>query len=88
MKDFGSRVDIAFLDWSQFASLTKVGGGVSTASSIHVRFLFEEEAFRFTFRIDGQELWTSPKEDLYGDTTRSPFIVMGARTGGGTSSGL
>lgn len=88
MKDLGSVGDIAFFDWSQYATLTKIGGGISTASSIHVRFLFEEEAFRFTFRIDGQELWTSPKEDLYGDTTRSPFLTLGSRTGGGTSSGL
>ena len=88
MKDLGSVGDIAFFDWSQYATLTKTGGGISTASSIHVRFLFEEEAFRFTFRVDGQELWTSPKEDLYGDTTRSPFLTLASRTGGGTSSGL
>ncbi len=87
-KDLGSVGDISFLDWSQYATLTKMGGGISTASSIHVRFLFEEEAFRFTFRIDGQELWTSAKEDLYGDTTRSPFLTLASRTGGSTSSGL
>ncbi len=88
MEDFGDVGDIGFFDWSQYATLTKIGGGISQASSIHVRFLFEEEAFRFTFRVDGQELWTSPKEDLFGDTTRSPFTVLASRTGGGTSSGL
>ncbi len=89
MPDFGDQGDIAFVDMSQYATLTKAGGGaIKTASSIHIRFLFEETAFRFTARIDGSELWTSPKEDLKGDTTRSPFVVLASRTGGSTSSGL
>lgn len=88
MPDFGSQGDIGLYDLSQYATLTKAGGGIKTASSIHVRFLFEETAFRFTTRIDGRSLWTSPKEDLKGDTTRSPFVTMAARTGGSTSSGL
>jgi HK97 family phage major capsid protein len=88
MPDFGDQGDIGLFDLSQYATLTKAGGGIKTASSIHVRFLFEETAFRFTTRIDGRSLWTSPKEDLNGDTTRSPFVVLASRTGGGTSSGL
>ncbi len=90
MPDFGSQGDIAFVDMSQYATLTKAGrgSGIKTASSIHIRFLFEETAFRFTARIDGRELWPSPKEDLNGDTTRSPFVTLASRTGGSTSSGL
>ena len=64
MKDLGSLGDIGFFDWSQYATLTKIGGGISTASSIHVRFLFQEEAFRFTLIIVCGELWTSPKDDF------------------------
>lgn len=86
--DFGTKGDIFLVDWSQYATLTKVGGGVKTASSIHVRFLYEETAFRFTYRIGGKSFWTSPKEDLHGDTTRSPIITLASRTGGSTSSGL
>lgn len=87
-KDFGAVGDILFADWSQYATLTKVGGGVKTATSMHVRFLYEETAIRFTFRIDGRELWTSPREDLNGDTSRSPFITLASRTGGNSSSGI
>lgn len=87
-RDFGDPGDICFVDMSQYAVLLKAGQKIKSASSIHVRFLFEETAFRFTMRVDGRELWTSPKEDLYGDTTRSPFVCLASRTGGGTSSGL
>jgi len=88
MKDFGSQGDIALVDWSQYATLRKAGRGLNMASSMHVRFLNDEMAYRFTFRIDGRPLWSGPKEDLNGDTVRSPFVTLASRTGGGTSSGL
>lgn len=88
MKDFGSQGDIALIDWSQYATLRKAGRGVNMATSMHVRFLNDEMAYRFTFRIDGRPLWTGVKEDLNGTTTRSPFTTLASRTGGGTSSGL
>jgi HK97 family phage major capsid protein len=90
MQDFGSKGDIANIDWSAYATLRKAGanGGVNFAESIHVRFLFEETAFRFSTRIDGRPLWSSTKEDLNGDTRRSPFVTLASRTGGGSSSGL
>lgn len=87
--DLGQKGDILFAEWSQYATLTKAGSaGVKTASSIHVRFLFEEVALRFTTRIDGRAHWTAPVEDLNGTTTRSPFVTLAPRVGGGTSSGL
>ena len=79
---------VAFVDWSDYATLQKSNGGMRFASSIHVRFLNDETAFRFTFRIDGRSLWTGPREDLNGDTTRSPYTASPNQTGGGSSSGL
>ena len=90
MEDTLQRGDILFADWSGYGTLTKAGrtNGVKTARSIHVKFTQEEVALRFSFRIDGRMLWTSPKEDLNGATTRSPIVTLGSRTGGATSSGL
>jgi len=90
MKWLGKEGDILFASWGDYATLTKVGGGVNTAESIHVRFLYEETAYRFTFRIDGRAMWTSPKEDLYGSTTRSPWTTLAGREASGdtSSSGL
>ncbi len=80
--------DLAFISWRDYATLQKAGGGIRFASSIHVRFLNDETAYRFLFRIDGRALWTSAKEDLNGNTTRSPFTCTASRSGGGSSSGL
>jgi len=88
--DYGQRGDIIFADYSQYAMLRKAGGdgGIKSASSMHVRFLFEEMAFRFSFRIDGQPLWSAPIEDYRGTTKRGPFITLANRSGESSSSGL
>jgi HK97 family phage major capsid protein len=88
MNGFGDLGDIAFVDMSQYGTLTKAGQQIKSASSIHVRFLFDEIAFKWTFRVDGRELWSSAVEDLKGDTVRSWATVLAARNSGGTSSGI
>jgi HK97 family phage major capsid protein len=88
--DFGQRGDILFADLSQYVTLRKAGGdgGIKQATSIHVRFLFDETAFKFSFRVDGQPLWSSPVEDYRGTTQRGPFVTLANRSGGSSSSGL
>lgn len=86
--DAGQRGDILLANWSAYQTLQKRDGGVKSASSIHVRFLFEEQAFRFSFRIDGKSSLVSAVEDLNGSTRRSNAVVLAARTSEGSSSGL
>ena len=66
---------------SQYALISK--GGVQAASSIHVKFVEDETAFRFVYRVDGQGLWASPVT-AYASTatgfTVSPFIQLSAST--------
>ena len=50
--------------------------GVTTASSIHVRFLTDEVAFRATMRADGQPWWQAPLTPFLGTNTVSPFITI------------
>lgn len=88
MKDLGYRGDILFANFSQYATLTKVGGGIKSASSIHVRFLFDEQVFKWSFRIDGHALWSAALEDYNGTTERSPFVTLADRSGDSSSSGL
>lgn len=87
-QDFGTPGDIIFVDWSQYITLTKQGGGIKSANSMHVRFLFDEQVFKFSFRVDGQPAWSHTIEDFRGTTTRSPFIVLGDRTSASESTGL
>lgn len=85
----GEYGDIILVDWSQYITLRKQGEGMKRASSVHVRFLYDEQVFKFSTRIDGQSAWRHPIEDKHGGTTRSHCVVLGARQASGeTSSGL
>jgi len=90
MYDFGQRGDILFADPSQYITLRKAGGdgGIKSATSMHVRFLYDEQAFKFSFRVDGQPSWSSPIEDYRGTTTRGPYVTLANRSGASSSSGL
>ena len=54
-------------------------GGVSQASSMHVRFINDEMTFRFIFRVDGQPAWNKPVTPFKGTNTQSPFISLAVR---------
>jgi HK97 family phage major capsid protein len=73
----GTKGDIAFFAPSQYQWYDK--GGVQQASSIHVRFDYNETAFRFTYRADGQPRWHSALTPFKGTATLSPFIVLDTR---------
>ncbi|MBK9284993.1 MAG: phage major capsid protein [Sphingobacteriaceae bacterium] len=77
--DLGTQTDICFADMTQIITLSKQSGGMKRASSIHVRFLYEETAFRFSFRADAQPVYAKQVEDLNGTTKRSPYITLDTR---------
>lgn len=84
----GGAGSLVFANFSQMATLTKSGGGLKRASSMHVRFLFDEMAFKYSFRVDGQPTWLSPMKDLNGNVYRSPFVALNEVITGATSSGM
>lgn len=53
--------------------------GQGTVPSMHVGFLTDEMAFRFTWRFDGQPMWATPTTAANSNTTVSPFVALGAR---------
>ena len=73
----GDKGDIILADLSQYLIADK--GGVQTASSMHVRFLYDEMAFRVTYRVDGQPLRNVPITPYKGATTLSSFVTLDAR---------
>ena len=73
----GTEGDIMFLDLSQYLMIDK--GGIQTASSMHVRFVNDEQVFRFVYRVDGQPLWNAPLTPANGTNTQSPFITLETR---------
>jgi HK97 family phage major capsid protein len=73
----GDAGDIQLVDLSQYMMIDK--GGVRGDSSMHVRFLYDERAFRWQYRCDGQPMWNSALTPANGTATTSPFINLAAR---------
>lgn len=73
----GTLGDIMLVDLSQYIMIEK--GGIQSASSIHIKFDYDETAFRFVMRVDGQPWWSSALTPYKGSNTQSPFIALAAR---------
>ncbi len=74
----GTAGDIMFADFSQYLFGSK--GSMESASSIHVRFIYDEQVFRFVWRVDGQPIPASAITPFKGTKTQSPFIVLQTRS--------
>lgn len=75
----GTVGDVTFADWSRYVMIEKASG-IRAASSMHVEFLTEQMAFRFTWRVDGQTIENSPLTPFKGTATLSPFVTLAARS--------
>ena len=73
----GEVGDIILADIGQYLLIDK--GGIKSASSIHVRFLYDENVFRFIYRVDGKPIWTKPLTPYKGSATVSPFVPLAKR---------
>jgi HK97 family phage major capsid protein len=73
----GTAGDIVLCDLSQYLTVDK--GAMETASSIHVRFIYDEMTFRFVMRFAGQSAWNAPLTPFKGTNTQSPFITLQSR---------
>lgn len=73
----GEVGDIVLADVGQYLLIDK--GGVKAASSIHVRFLYDENVFRFIYRADGKPIWNKPLTPYKGKSTISPFVTLEKR---------
>jgi HK97 family phage major capsid protein len=76
----GTAGDIYLGDFGQYMIIDKAG--VQTASSMHVNFLTDEMAYRFTMRVNGQPTWknsVTPFKDASTSKKVSPFIALAVR---------
>ena len=51
-------------------------GGIEAATSIHVRFIYDESVFRFVMRIDGQPILGAAISPYKGNNTQSHFVAL------------
>jgi len=73
----GDAGDILLVNWNEY--LEGMLGGASFMESIHVRFIYNERAFRFTIYNDGQPWWRSALTPKKSTTTLSPYVALAER---------
>jgi len=73
----GSLGDIVVAHWPEY--IRAVYQPATWATSIHVRFLAVESAFRLWERSDQQPWWRSALTPGYGTDTLSPYVALAAR---------
>lgn len=76
----GTVGDIILADFSQYLVGQKrgIGAGVQFAKSIHLYFDYDQTAFRFVMRLDGQPWWPSVFTPKAG-STQSCFVTLETR---------
>lgn len=71
----GDTGDILLADLTQMLIAQK---GPKVESSAHVRFDYNEMAFRAVLRVDHQPWWPAPVTPKHGSQTVSPFVMLTA----------
>lgn len=72
----GSEGDIIFADLSQYVIAERE---VQKTVSIHVRYIFDEMAFKFVLRNNGQPIWPRARTPYVGSDSQAPFVTLAAR---------
>ncbi len=70
----GTTGDIVLADFEQYYLARR--SDVELATSIHVQFLTDQQAFRWKLRIDGQPAWKKPLTPANGTQLLSPFVAL------------
>lgn len=73
----GTVGDIILADLSQYLLIDK--DGLQAASSMHVRFIYDEMTFKFNYRINGTPIWKSTLTPYKGSNTLSPYVALQTR---------
>lgn len=72
----GSKGDIILADLGEYMLSMS---DIALRFSADMRLLYDESAFRFVMRVDGQSAWAGPVTPLNSATTVSPFVTLEAR---------
>lgn len=74
----GTVGDVILADPRHYVTASR--GLVEAALSLHLRFDYDESAFRFIFRIDGQPWWSGTLTPFKGSATQSCFVTLETRS--------
>jgi HK97 family phage major capsid protein len=73
----GTTGDIMLCDFSKYKAIDK--GGIQNDVSMHVRYVYDEQVFRFVYRFDGQPILGSAITPYKGTNTLSHFVKLDSR---------
>lgn len=76
-KKLGDLGDVVAMNLRRYYLVRK--GGVNIASSVHVRFIYDETAFRFTARLNGCPMLKTSITPAQGTNAISPFVALAER---------
>jgi len=76
-KTVGDLGDIMYANMAEYKMIRK--GGIKADTSIHVKFVTDETAFRFVLRTNGQTKWSKSMTPQNGSNNLSPFVTLAAR---------
>jgi len=74
----GSVGDILLADMSDYLMWEK--GGIQSSVNPWLQWLTSEQAFKFTYRVDGQPATYSALTPFKGTNTQSPYVALAATT--------
>lgn len=77
-QSLGTAGDITLADLGQILSISK--GGIAQATSMHVEFLTDQLALRFTMRMNATPWENSPITPFKGSETQSSFVNIATRS--------
>jgi len=75
---YGVAGDLNYVNMGEYVTITKEGEDMQFDESMHVRFEYNEMAFRWVYRINGQPIARSAITPYTGSSTQSPFITVAA----------
>jgi hypothetical protein len=73
----GTVGDIILADLSDYMLIEK--GGIEPAESMHVRFLYAENTFRWMYRVSGTPMTHVAVTPYKGNNSVSPYVVLATR---------
>jgi len=74
-ESLGTEGDLILFDPTQMACIVK-NTGIQSAVSMHLRFDYGEQAFRFAFRMDARPYWETSLTRFKGSNALSPIITL------------
>lgn len=73
----GTQGDLNLVDFGQILSISK--GGIAQAVSMHLEFLTDQMALRFTMRLNARPWDIAPITPYKGSNTQSTFVTLDTR---------